>query len=753
MVLLKKPIRRYRQSIHSLMQTVTRVPKQLFWGLLPGLIGIVLIISPFGMMVEESLGLQSLFLLRGYHNPPSEVSLLSIDAASLDALDMPYKPGSWPRSLYIEIIRQLNAQGAQLIVFTLALDQAHDPVEEQALANVLALSDNVILPRYIKQSSDELGYVLNIVVPPVALLEDAALASAVFPLPKDTERVSRFWTYKQEISEPSTLPVVVFHFWAINKEYTAFRDLVSGLDSKLAASLPVDAHELYENRNIHVFIDNMRWFFSHHPDFLKRANRLIKSSQTWSAETRRILGAWIKLYSEQSTAYLNHYGPSATVTRWPLTNLLKQRSGSPFKDSVVFVGISENLFLERNYGFHTVFSSPAARISVAEIAATAAANLMANELIEPLSVSEQITLIFIWGFMVGLIAYYLSIPRALLVTFCLSLLYVIVAVILFQRSIWIPLVIPLLMLVPFSLLCGIGCRYRRNQRVQKAIHTAFSHYIPPAMVDKLASQSRIQDFRDEGQVVHAICLSTDAGQYTRLGEMIEPTQLAKLMNDYYEIMFDPVQRYQGFISDVVGDAMLALWTGTEADSSLSTNACQAALAIHTAVDNFNKHQQYPLPTRFGMHAGQIRLGNIGSASRFEYRPVGDCVNTSNRIERLNKLLATHLLISADVVPDEKVCITRHIGSFLLEGKSNPLSIYELVGITGQVTTSQIETNLLFDQALEAYTKGDLENALLLFDSVLQRSPEDGPSRFYYQRCGFCLSDQQKQESWTPVITM
>jgi adenylate cyclase len=735
------------------MQRLTKIPKQLLWGLLAGLVGVVLIISPFGQKLEESVGLKSLFMLRGHLSPPLNVSVLSIDAASLDVLKMPYKPSTWPRSLYADIVRKLNAQGAELIVFTLAFDQPHSDAENKVLAEVMALSDNVILPRYIIQRVHNGNIIINVVVPPISVLEDAALASAVFPLPKDTEQVTRFWTFKQEVSESATLPVVVFHLWAIDKVYPAFLDLIIGVDSNLAASLPLDAHGLHDKASIHVFIEKMRDFFRTHPDLWKRANRLIESSEAWNEETRQILSAWINLYSDQSIVYLNHYGQSATISRWPLINLLKQRSGSVFKNSVVFVGISENLFLERNYGFDTVFSSPTARISAAEIAATATANLISNELIEPLPIIGQILLVFIWGMLVGLIAHCLSIPRTMLILVCLATVYLIACLLLFLQEIWIPLVIPLLMITPLSLLCGIGCRYRRNQHAQKAIHTAFSHYIPGTVVDKLAALSQLQDFRDEEQIVYAVCLSTDAGQFTRLGELIEPSQLAKLMNDYYEIMFSPVQQHQGFISDVVGDAMLALWTGVETDDALVDRTCQAALEIQAAVNIFNQAQQYPLPTRLGMHAGQIRLGNIGSASRFEYRPVGDCVNTSNRIERLNKLLGTSILISADVVPSRGTCITRSLGSFLLEGKSKALSIYELVGMAEQVSGSQIEMLKQFDHALTAYNNGELTTAQQLFEVFLQQYPADGPSTFYYQRCGLYLADENAIENWSPVVTM
>ncbi|MCH9698792.1 MAG: CHASE2 domain-containing protein [Gammaproteobacteria bacterium] len=763
------------------MKWFSRFPKQLFWALLPAVFGILLTISPFGIMVEESLGLQSLFLMRGHRTPPSELSILSIDKASLDELNITGKVRDWPRTLYSEIIRQLNKQGAKLIVFTLALDVSRNEQNEQALADTMALADNVILPRYIKQiiitgsgkknsvstetiaqDSEQLDpqlqdsgeiIIVNSVDPPLPVLEESALASAVFPIPKDTEKVTRLWTFKQEISEPSTLPVVVFHYWALKNSYPAFLDLISGLDSSLAASLPLDAHDFHDKRNIHEFIDNLRWFFIQSPQLWDRARDLIESNQSWDIKTKQSLNSWINLYSERSTVYVNHYGPSATIPRWPLFNLLKQRSGAPFKDSVVFVGISENLFLEQGYGVPTVFSTPTARISIAEIAATATANLMADELVKPLSIIEQIALVLGWGVLIGMTAYSLSIPRAVLALLGLSVLYIIVANFLFDSTIWIPLVVPLLIMVPMALLISFGCRYRRNQKAQQAIHEAFSRYIPPNIVDKLANQTQFQDFREEGQDVYAVCLSTDAGQYTRLGEMIEPGQLAKLMNDYYEIMFEPVQRYNGFISDIVGDAMLALWTGAKTDRSLTANACQAVLTINNAVNQFNDMQKYSLPTRFGMHAGQIRLGNIGSSSRFEYRPVGDCVNTSNRIERLNKLLATHLLLTEDVVPDLDICYTRYVGSFLLEGKTNPLNIHELVGQTEQINEVQVEMFKLFDQAMTTYSKGDLQTAQQIFDIILQHMPDDGPSRFYYQRCSIYLADPANMENWSSTVSM
>ncbi|NNG45717.1 MAG: adenylate/guanylate cyclase domain-containing protein, partial [Deltaproteobacteria bacterium] len=126
-------------------------------------------------------------------------------------------------------------------------------------------------------------------------------------------------------------------------------------------------------------------------------------------------------------------------------------------------------------------------------------------------------------------------------------------------------------------------------------------------------------------------------QYTSLAESLGPKDLAGFMNRYYEAVFDPIKRHRGMVSNVVGDSMLALWLTVRDDTASMSNACQAALEISGAMREFRKtHEEMALPTRIGLHSGEIVLGNVGAGHHFEYRPVGDIVNTATRIEGLNK---------------------------------------------------------------------------------------------------------------------
>ena len=117
-------------------------------------------------------------------------------------------------------------------------------------------------------------------------------------------------------------------------------------------------------------------------------------------------------------------------------------------------------------------------------------------------------------------------------------------------------------------------------------------------------------------------------------------ELGRLMNRYYETIFKPVQEQRGYVSGVIGDAMLAIWASTSSEADLREKACAAALDIKKELKLFNQSSDAPtLKTRIGVHCGQILLGHIGALEHYEYTPMGDIVNTASRIEGLNKQFA------------------------------------------------------------------------------------------------------------------
>jgi adenylate cyclase len=243
------------------------------------------------------------------------------------------------------------------------------------------------------------------------------------------------------------------------------------------------------------------------------------------------------------------------------------------------------------------------------------------------------------------------------------------------------------------------------------------------------------DLKANAQLLHGTCLSTDGEQYTALAESLSPDELGALMNDYYEVLFAEVEQAGGVVTDVVGDSMMAIWATATPNSNLRSRACHGALAIATAVARFNQRPgQRQLPTRIGLHSGPIRLGNIGGARHVQFRAVGDIVNTASRIEGLNKLLGTRILVSADTLADVPGLVTRELGAFLLAGKSTPLVIHELLGVSGSVPSPVLARAERFGTCLATFRNGEWTLAGQQFAALLAAAPDDQAVQFYVMLC-------------------
>jgi adenylate cyclase len=339
-----------------------------------------------------------------------------------------------------------------------------------------------------------------------------------------------------------------------------------------------------------------------------------------------------------------------------------------------------------------------------------------------------------------------------LAVIALSALYLMLAWYQFnQAAIWYPLASPLFIQAPVAFLAAILWKYFVTHKERQNIQKAFGYYLPEKVVDQLAKD--VAHIQSGVKIVYGTCLCTDAEQYTTLSEAMGPEELRAFLNKYYEVVFEPVRTHGGIVSDVIGDSMMALWTTTHPDARLRNQACLAALEISRAVDQFNQTSSaFQLPTRIGLHSGHLALGSVGAINHFEYRAVGDIVNTVSRIESLNKQLGTSILVSAEVLHQVDDFRTRELGEFLLSGKSKPVVLHEL--ICPKDESSEKHRNLcgLFTEALSAYRRQSWEKAIDKLKASLQVSEQDGPSLFYLRLCEK-YRENPPGESWDGLVRL
>ena len=733
----------------------------LMLGLAAGLTGALLSIAPAGLELEENFGLDGLFLWRGARPVPAEVVIVTLDKTSARRFKLPNEARKWPRELHARLVENLSQAGASVVGFDIHFEEPRDPVQDAYLARAIQAAGNVVLFEYLKKEVHPLStgvgesaeVLTESLIPPMPTLAHAAAATAPFPLPKVPVKVSQYWLFKEGAGDPPTMPVVIFQLHAL-AVYSDLRRLLQELNPA-ASALPQDIAAAVRDRKLRDVMEELRLLISE-PGVGARLLAQIASAPDFSEPKRRQLNALVHLYSDRNSRYLNYYGPPRSITTIPFYEVWQANSRAAaealgVRGKIVLVGFSERLQPEQKDGFYTVYSQEASGLDISgvEIAATAVANMIEGNPVQVLPMTTQLALILAWGLLIGVMAMWRRVSLDIAVIAGLSLLYLGLALRMFSTdALWLPLVVPLAIQMPTVLFAGLLWHYREATRERNRIRQAFRNYLPERAVAALA---RDLSAVPGGELMHGVCLATDAARYTALAERTAPEELASLMNRYYQALFQPVHAHGGFVSDVVGDAMLAVWAQVKPDAAQRAHACSAALDVAQTANNFSQSlDSRGLSTRIGLHAGPILLGNIGTAEHFEYRAVGDIVNTAARLQALNKTFGTSILASRETTDGLSEFLVRELGQFRLPGKNLPTAVVELRGYRNAAATGEQELAQGFADALIKFSARHFSAAHAAFGQTLEQFPLDGPCRYYLNLCERYLA-QPPDAAWDGVV--
>ncbi|MGD2073979.1 MAG: adenylate/guanylate cyclase domain-containing protein [Gammaproteobacteria bacterium] len=731
-------------------------------GIVVAAVGLVVYFGLFGFGLEENLGLHLMTKARSERRAPDDVVVIDLDKPAADRLGLALDPDEWPRTVHARLVERLAAAGAAVIVFDVFFREARGETEDRALAAAIERAGNVILFAYLRRERAEVPIpgqesrainVEHLVLPTTAIVSSAA-GIAPLPLPKTGARVSQFWSFRRSAGDMPTLPAMALQLYAL-EAYDDFLRLLNAVDPQAAAGLPVERSAISRNGELSQLMISLKEIFVSSPDLAQALLDQVGSDPHLAGrpDHRRRLTAMIHLYYAGNLHYLNFYGPPHSVTTVSYADALDADTAPlDLHGKVAFIGYSAGFQPDQKDGFHTIYSQPdGLDISGVEIAATAFANLLEQSTIRPLEPLPFILVVIGYGLVAAFAARRGSVMRSVGLSVVLPLGYGAVCFGLFQaHQLWLPLTVPVLIQSPAALVAGLATAYWETNRERNRIRQAFGHYIPNQVVDQLLRGPGTPHSHQELQ--YGICLATDAEQYTAVAEAMPAGELQKYMNRYYAELFGPVRAHGGVVSDVIGDAMLAIWSGAQNDPGLRAHACRAALEIARAAESFNHGNGPRLPTRIGLHAGDLALGHVGALDHFEYRAVGDIVNTASRIQGVNKVVGTRIVVSPMVIAGLTGFVTRELGSFRLAGKRQALTLYELIGEAEDMDPDLERVTQKFAEGLVAYRSRAWAEARVVFSEILRIRPADGPARFYYE---LCETEGSRRPSlpWDPTITL
>jgi adenylate cyclase len=195
-------------------------------------------------------------------------------------------------------------------------------------------------------------------------------------------------------------------------------------------------------------------------------------------------------------------------------------------------------------------------------------------------------------------------------------------------------------------------RVRRRLEIATAelqrLQTNFARFAPGTVVDGIVAGGRSGDAERKQVTV----LFADLVSFTALSELLSPEVLVAVLNDYFVRMSRVIGDHRGHVAKFIGDGMMALFGALEPNPWQANDAVSAALAMQQALNLYNEElAQRGLPRLrlgIGIHSGPAVAGVIGSHELLEFTVIGHTVNLASRVERLTRVHAAGILVTADV---------------------------------------------------------------------------------------------------------
>ena len=452
---------------------------------------------------------------------------------------------------------------------------------------------------------------------------------------------------------------------------------------------------------------------------------------------------------------INYQGPASTFSHYSIVDVLEKTfPPGAFQGKIILIGATAT-------GIGDLRGTPYGGTTYpgVEIHANVIDNILNERFLKHgfRQALADVLLILFFGIPLGIWMALVS-PRWM--WFGVSLLLPMIAVNFwaFLHGWWLNLLVPALTLSTNVLLVSL---YRSlfEEKEKRRVRSAFGQYLSPEVIRRLLVNPQLVEPRKTDITV----MFSDIRGFTTISEKLDAQELALFLNQYLSDMTSLVFEHHGTLDKYIGDAVMAFWGAPFEEPGHAARGCNTGLKMMDRVREMQKKWEAEgkphLDIGIGLNTGVASVGNMGSVLRYGYTALGDTVNLSSRLEGLNKDYGTHILVNETTyaAAKDEGFVFRELDLIRVKGKLQPVTIYELIGRAGQNsvygTPEDVRERItLFQQARELYRERQWAEAQKTFQTILDKWPDEGPSRTYWKRCQDYLFDEPSS-GWDGVFTM
>jgi adenylate cyclase len=426
--------------------------------------------------------------------------------------------------------------------------------------------------------------------------------------------------------------------------------------------------------------------------------------------------------------------------------------GSFFKDKVVIIGAASQV--EHDFVVTPMTSNlPGPALHLQAIAAA-----LSHEFLT--STSERTDLILVClagGLAVAFIAFVRRPLACLIGLVVVTVGYLAIARITYDRAGLLILIVPVLTVFLTSGLLSLGFEYVLERMEKLRTRRTLERYVSKNLVKEIMENPDSFYSSLRGVRIPATVLFSDIVGFTSMTESADPEKLVAQLNEYLSRMTTAVFENNGTLDKFIGDAVMAVW-GNVSSRGVAEDAkscARAAVSMRRELRALNgkwaEEGIAPFHIGVGINHGDVVGGNIGSQEKADPTVIGDAVNLASRLEALTRTYSVDILVgvrAAELIRDE--FDLRSVALVQVKGKTQPVEIFTLIGAKKDRTDEEFLERLeTYEAGFRKFRERDFTQAKILFSQFLEFYPDDALAKMYLERA-LEYEEQPPDAAWNAV---